>query len=642
MSWRLLVREPIATVSSIDPVDTPGSAIGPGVSFEIIVTPDNIMAAKFADSIPRCSLVVTVISLVSALSGDLLLFGQTQVDYFSLSLHEPSKAIRQILVNHRDVGERNIVFLIDPMKCPRCEGAAYTLMRSMERRQRKGALLTLVSYPRMNAAVSYARFRKFPTTMVIDTSGSVFRELGIQSTVPFVTVWDSTGVLLFAKAIYGINVDDSLLFWNIDHANMRTANQQSGDAAIATGAESVGMDDVDQSWRAPHLGFRVHLAESTSQPVGILAHPILSPDKKQVLATDQLSLTVKIFDSRTGALIHEVTPSYEIRKMYSPDLGKSEFLRYEREGIAHTMFFGGYFDRNGRYHVSASIPEFLIHADDATNGHEESVDYYNAAVLSELSIDSGTISSVRRLYPDLNADLKVSHASMTPVFDARRNEIAVVTGKGYPFVGTNSSEASGAGDPMNPEFYRNAPLFAVFSMKTGKLVRYIGELDSVHRLLGTGYAFVMPRIAIDGGRYYMAQNLVSRITTSDGRSIKLKSYFNPDLERPRVARSTLPTIPEIRHLTDSSGAMIPAIGVRNGRMYVLWYVKKAGVRLVDDYYIVCQRYNVASGRLEGEWSIPRSGPDGMMSDIALQAAQNQVLVVYQTPSSSSVVGYELR
>jgi hypothetical protein len=322
-------------------------------------------------------------------------------------------------------------------------------------------------------------------------------------------------------------------------------------------------------------------------------------------------------------------------------MGKIDFMRYEENGIAHTMFFGTYWKDDSTLIATASFPEFFetpTVMGDGRRGVNRS--YYNAPVMVAYSMNTGKVKSLTRIATPPNSFLVVAHSSMTPVYDRKRDEVAIFVGKGYPFVGTTSAAAVGSGDPTNPTFYDNAPLFMNFSMKDGGQKEMYGRLDSINQRLGIGYANSSQRIAIAGDEYYYAQNLCPYVTTKSGRKIPLKSYFNPSIVNSAERSTHLPTVDEIAVLTDSAGARIRTLGVAGKRMYITWDIKRKGLLFGDSVYTVVQQYALPAGKLEKEWMIPSFTDDGKLSDMSVDPSTGEALVIYQNLASTTAVGYK--
>ncbi len=150
-----------------------------------------------------------------------------------------------------------------------------------------------------------------------------------------------------------------------------------------------------------------------------------------------------------------------------------------------------------------------------------------------------------------------------------------------------------------------------------------------------------PLICFDNGDYYYVQNPVPWVRTSTGNRFPLKSYFNGAVVPSGAPPSTLPTIDSIAHLADSTGARIVQLSVADGHVYVGWHVKRMGFAYREDHFVVAQAYASATGALLGEWRIPRTTSHGTLSDWNIDAARHEAVVVYQTSSRTSVVGYRL-
>lgn len=571
----------------------------------------------------------------------LLLGGRlfAQDPYFKLPFSGVSKEVVKLFDRQGGLGSRNVLFLVSPMTCPRCEGLAYDVMAKVKKRTDDPALCA-ISYPRLPGAVDYIHRRGFPVTTIIDTMGTLFRELGLDQTPPFITVWDSTGNLLYSKALYGASNEDDEM-WSYIQGTSAVKVQEQVVAERFPQAASVGLSGPLPSWSRPKVAYKTQIQEDSACRLGMAGFPSVNKKRGLLALTDHLSLNVNIFDLKTGKRIYDLAPDYALRKTYSPDMGKIDFLRFEENGIAHTMFFGTYWKDDSTLIAAASFPEFFetpTVMGDGRRGVNRS--YYNAPVMVSYSMNTGKVKNLTRIVTPPNSFLVVAHSSMTPAYDRKRDEIAIFVGKGYPFVGTTSAAAVGSGDPTNPTFYQNAPLFMTFSMKDGGQREIYGKLDDIHQRLGIGYANSAQRIAIDGDEHYYAQNLSPFVTTKSGKKIPLKSYFNPSIINSTEKATHLPTVDEISVLTDSSGARIRAINVHNKKMYITWDLKQKGVLFGDSVYVVVQQYALPNGKLEKEWEIPYYAEDGKLADMAVDPALGEVLVIYQNLSSTTAVGYK--
>lgn len=557
--------------------------------------------------------------------------------YFKLAFSGKSEEIAKLLAKQPKRGARNIVFLISPMTCPRCEGLAYELMARSEKENRNGANFCVVSYPRLASVFEYVKLRKFPVRTILDTSGSLFREIGLAKAPPFLTVWDSTGTLLYAKALYGVDASDTAMWRDI-----RGGTIAAPSAPVHRTATTIGMEAMPESWLTPPLSFRTVLQEDSTSVLASVSDPAVDLSRNVVAMMDNLTLTIKLFDLKSGKLLHTLTPDYALRKMFSEDIGRSEFLNLERVGVAHTMFFGSFFSGDTVF-VSATLPQFREHYVDRPDGRSGvELGYYNVAAIVGYSIKTGERLTVTRIDAMVDSNLAVTHTSPAPVYNRRRGEIAMVVGKGYPYTGTSTASAMGKGNPTRREFYNDAPLFMTFNAKTGKYVRRLGSLDTINHALGVGYALASARIAVDGDRYYMVQNPRAVVTASNGKSITLKSYFNPSITGKGDSHGKIPSIDEMAHLADSTGARISKIAAHKGKLYVLWHIKRKGIPYSEGYYLLMQQYSTSDGTLQQEWNIPQTTGDGKLSDLAIDPAAGVVVCLYQTAMHTTAVGYKLK
>jgi hypothetical protein len=557
--------------------------------------------------------------------------------YFKVRFGGRSQEMVKLLKNQPNVGPRNIAFLINPMTCPRCEGLAYEIMSRVEHDAGKGANFCVVSYPRLVSVVDYVQKRRFPVRTILDTTGTLFNELGLDQAPPFVTVWDSSGVLLYAKALYGVNVDDST-FWN----DMRTATAHQESASARRTAITVGMADVPSEWRTPTISFRRVLEEDSTSLLSAVSYPSIDLSRNLLAMMDNLSLTIKLYDLKSGRHLRDLAPDYPLRKMFSDDVGRTDFLNMERFGVAHTMFFGTNFSGDTIF-VSASLPEIREEHVRYPNGElGQHLAYRNVASIVKYSIRSGKMLGVTRIETMVDSGLNVSHAATPPVYNRRKGELALITGKGYPYTGTSTAAAMGKGNPTRREFYDNTPLFLTFDLETGRYKRRLGTLDTINRSLGIGYALASPRIAFDDRDHYIVQNPSSQVITGSGRRIDLKSYFNPHITGNAVWHDSIPSIDEIAYLADSCGARITQLAAAKGKLYVVWHIKRSDVPFRKGYHILVQQYSTADGKLRHEWNIPQNTEDGKAADMGIDPTAGVAVCIYQTSMFSTAVGYRLK
>lgn len=563
-----------------------------------------------------------------------------QDPYFKLPFHGVSREVVKLFDRQGGLGSRNVLFLVSPMTCPRCEGLAFDIMGKVKSRTKEPALC-VVSYPRLPGAVDYVQKRGFPVPTFIDTLGTLFHELGIDQTPPFITIWDSTGSLVYSKALYGSSNEDDEM-WSYIQGTSQMEVQEHIVAERFPQASTVGLIAPFPEWKAPSVAYKTRIQEDSTCKLGVGGFPSVNRKRGLLAITDHLSLNVNIFDLKTGRRVFDLTPDYTLRKSFSPDMGKIDFLRYEENGIAHTMFFGTFWKDDSTLIAAASFPEFFetpTVMGDGRRGVNRA--YYNAAVMVAYSMNSGKVKDMKRIVTPPNSFLVVAHSSMTPVYDRKRDEIAIYVGKGYPFVGTTSAAAVGSGDPTNPTFYNHAPLFMNFSMKDGTHRDTHGRLDSINLRLGIGYANSSQRIAISGDEYYYSQNLSPFITTKSGKKFRLKSYFNTSILNSNEKATHLPTVDEIAVLTDSAGARIRSLDVHGKRMYVTWELKRKGMLFSDSVYVVVQHYSLPDGKLGNEWTIPYTMEDGKLADMSIDPAAGEAMVIYQNLSSTTAIAYKL-
>jgi hypothetical protein len=572
---------------------------------------------------------------LALLSATRVALSQEEENYFQLKVNGRSREVQRILDHQPGRGARNVLFLVSPMTCPRCEGMMFDLMRQLDERMPGGARVCVISYPRLSGAIAYAGERKFPAHTIIDTAGALFAELGLEQAPPFISVWDSTGLLLFSQAIYGLSNDDPVLWKNILHAEAKS----SADAVpmpLRPRSLDVGYDETMVSWSAPVVERRVRLQEDSSCTLGVVGFPAVNRIGTAISLTDYLTLTARLFDLRSGRCLRSLAPDYELRKRFSPDIGKSEFLEYENSGIAHSMLFGGYFSSDTTMRLVGSLPEFKeVISRNVSEGVGAQIAYYNAAVVIDYSISSGSADRVTRIQPP-KSELTVTHSVAAPVPSPTGKEIAVIVGKGYPYVGTTTATAVGPNNPLDPAFYGHAPLFTTFDPATGAPRRELGRLDTLCRRLGIGYALANPRIAFAGNDYFIAQNPVPYIVTGKGKTIPLRSYFNRNYLDTIGQAGHLPSIEAIREMVEMVGGRVVDIAAQGNDLFVTWHVKRRGRPMKDDYLICVQRYSITKGSLTREWGIPFRSGDGTLAALTVDPRTRRAYCVYQTGASTTV------
>lgn len=577
-------------------------------------------------------------------------WGQEGDDYYSLNFSGRSAGIVNLLGQQRNRGGRNIVFLIDPMVCPRCEGAAITMMESLREVETGGALFCVLNYPRLGSVRNYAMRRRFPLPVAIDTSGAIFREIGLAQAPPFITVWDSVGRLLYAKAIFGVDTRDTTLWRDILRAGSRNVTEAIGDQANPFAshnvAQSVGLAGASPDWKSPAAVRTIQLQEDSAHALGMVNFLAVNPDKSILTITDDLSLTVKGFAVADGRMLFELRPDFATRRFFSSELTDEEFTKFERMGISSTMYFSSIFTGGDTVVVSASLPRFtrMVGEIDVEMpiDRDSAIEYMNMAAFLTYKIPEGRLLRIQEIQSPYDSLLVADHATTRLPFNRSTGEVALSVNKGYPLVGTTSAVAVGGNDPTLRAFYDDAPLYWTYDLRTGARRRVIGRLDSVCYRHGIGYAMASPSIAFDGEKFSVAQNPVASIVDEREESFPLKSYFNPDVLYPARMFTRLPSVEALKHLADSSAAFIAAMERSNDDLYLAWKVKRLGVPLIDDHFLVVQRYSIGGKTLREEWSIPHAGELGNLVDFTIAPADGEIHCIYQSAMRTHLVTYRLR
>ncbi len=191
-------------------------------------------------------------------------------------------------------------------------------------------------------------------------------------------------------------------------------------------------------------------------------------------------------------------------------------------------------------------------------------------------------------------------------------------------------------NPTTDEFLNNARQWVILDRQTGTCYALGGKLDVNKKLLGLGYSF-LPFIASCPDAAIIHEPLTDYITiVPDGISRPIKAYYADELLHP-TSQARYPATPsKIYRILAGARAWPKAVGITTTEYALVWTLYEAGRDYEDTRIpLVWQRYDRATGKLIGEWLVPRSH-DGLRAQSMAFDGSGNLYVLYQNYRRSQV------
>lgn len=191
-------------------------------------------------------------------------------------------------------------------------------------------------------------------------------------------------------------------------------------------------------------------------------------------------------------------------------------------------------------------------------------------------------------------------------------------------------------NPTTDEFYTMARSWAIFDCNTGRCLALGGKIDINKKLLGIGYIF-NPLMSSCPDAVIIHEPLTDYVTlVPDGISRPIKTYYAPELVHPTKQARYPATPTKIYRILAGARAWPTAVGITAKEYMLVWNLYEAGRSYEDSRNpYIWQRYERATGKLIGEWIVPRF-QDGMRAQSMDFDGEGNLYVLYQDYRRSAV------
>ncbi len=570
--------------------------------------------------------------------------GQTRMySQFGFPVGARSSNIARVITGLPNSGAENIIFFITPKKFVRGELVVADVVSQLRDRNWDGAVAAIVHFNRIHAARQYVRDAHFSFPVLFDSTGDFFKSFGILETAPFITVWDTTGRLLYASSLFGLDTQDPQFWKELTGAHRATPVEQPKLAtSLEPHCESTWYPDT--SAVVPDVVRRVSLQDDSATALGDVMTFAVDPTERYAAIGDQSSLSLRLFSAVSGAYQGRIDPDLELIFSLSPDVDTTYLKQLMERGI-QPMFAAAGFRPDGRLSAVFGVPQFVVDiADGDTN-----VGVRNYDVLMSGDIDTAfhrrtyTVMDYSRWSPTKPFADFVTFVTDPLTFDPRRGAMIVGMAKGYPVVGSDPRTAVGTNDPRSSDFYATAPLFAAYDASSGELLEAFGQLDSsLYGSYGIGYTLGCGNVAVADDGYVVHEPLKPYLEWGDGDRFKIAPLWNPNFRATNASVPRLQSEEERKCMVDTLGALIKRVAVEGDHVYVLWLVATPGIRLSTGIgHYVLQDYARSSSRLVHTWTIGNTDDDGRLVGQYLEPAAHRWYGIYQWSNSTTIISYNV-
>ncbi|GEM_PF-6251565 len=411
------------------------------------------------------------------------------------------------------------LILLPPGMCPRCEGLITPSIEQIKKYDSTSKIIIAASYPRMSSLIKYLAEHGLNADAFWLTEGESSEILddfcfttGFMQ-VPYLTKINvNSGLMVYSASYLGMYLNDSLIRQIVESSD-------SPDFIIeqCPGEEKRNIrEELHESVLFPSDSILL-IDTVAGIPSGITDMKI-NQGASSFVFHDRLTLEILNYEkiSNHRAVLRTILKPGEKEKQLfiDRDMTESVLLFLEHAGMLRSMYFNAEFSGIEKILISASLPYVFME-------DEETVSYYNEAVILEKDIISGEIDKVLRIDIDKSGEFAVDHTKF--IMSAGDSIFLLPVQKGFPNVGTvmELTPNDTIQNPFVDGFYKNAPLFQRYVLHSEHLEPqdFIGEIDSIYRNYHLGYSFVTP--------FYM--EFGDTVLMSSGNSGTLRLYLDDKL-----------------------------------------------------------------------------------------------------------------
>lgn len=490
---------------------------------------------------------------------------------FQIAQKEGSEAqLRGVLSALPNLSDTVYAVLYAPQMCPRCEVDINFLYDAIRERDPNASVVLWTVYPDARGGRRYAKNKNFRYThLLVDTMEwykDIFSLSVARLDVTYTVKIDRRGNRLIAGG--------SIL-------ELAPATFDS----LVAAAEPKPFHDYGTAERASQgsthalavkpLRYReVLIAEEGVNGKMPVSRMMLFPALRNNLLcfNDEIANAFYLFkvEGKRAVPIRQFAPSpeEEIAFVDTTLLSPQDF----RRGVENNMFFVmpnmGQFGDDGEVYLSYSLPELIRSPFDSSK-----LAYFNAAAFFKWNPRSDTRNMMQLELLESFDATELVFVKDHQVFYPYRDELLIRTVKGYPSLGSIEEwEGRPADHDITiPEFYDEVPLFARYSMKTGRFLGFLGRLDTVYRHYQTGYTSTLSRFASHGERiaYSCGSSGLVHISSATNRDsiVCTIKVFDAPIKEPLKKPGTEEHLVEVQQ--DAFPDIISDINLQADRITVL-------------------------------------------------------------------------
>ncbi|MCX8051035.1 MAG: hypothetical protein N3B17_03965 [Chlorobi bacterium] len=560
-----------------------------------------------------------------------------------------SSVIHEFIRQQNNKARFHVIFIVS---APRSffwgEALIGKLSEDLQKAKFSGSVSAIVRGKRYYADYAYVRANQWKCRVVIDTTGVLLKPINAwEPSLPWMTVWDSTGTLWWWAQVNHAPTGDKLSYF-MDSLNatnspllprgyLQTVRKQFH--AISVGTPEVSCPIVE-------MVSRVRLQDDSTTMTGQLFSPVFSSDGRWFAALDFYTQGIRVFDVSKGSQAAHIVANPAASRGRTWFLIDSEYKaikRYLVGNLCQPQFQDSLL-------WTIQISAYVRHFSAENIGIDKC--YYILAYEPPFQkiVQIAEFQPMTRTYctGDYCAEGTFHPGSG---FVLGKENFYLPFRRGYLAMGSDTLLARNPFEnPIADSFYTYAPLYGAFNLATGMFRdSTLGVLDeAIGKKHGLGLAVHgAEHLSCDqtNGLCGWVQWLVPEVQLSDGRTIKLKHYWNAGmLDTNRLSRRTaVPKAREVEYLLDSAGARVQRVILTPSSVFVLWKVKELGFPLdmPERGYWILQQYDLGTATLVAEVQLPRQYLGQGFIDIAYDASRKKIAGLYQSSLETSLVYFSL-
>jgi len=541
-----------------------------------------------------------------------------------------SESIYQLLQKEPRGKNGAIIFFITPNIAPRFENFPNLIYDGIMGKGYKGAIFAIIHSEKYYMTIDYLRERKYPFNCIIDSTGTIFKELNIPLYAPFITRWDSSGNIQYSICIGGQTLDSNL--WSDIIYSKKVYPPAKNSISIAK--KGYILDTF--SLQKIQLTKSINLQEDSLHPNGKFFKLDISENEKLLVASDYSVLKNKIFSLNEGKLISVLYPDINIRRFFSKNVPDYIFNQTENDNYARTMLFQSRFLDNKNIITIAVLPEVQL----KPKNNDTTISLANKYVILNYNLVKNKFSEPIPIIFTMNEI--TSPYDLIFMSDVKNNEFAMTFSKGYPAKGFSTADTANGNNPIDKSFYTDTPLYYTYDIKTGETKRKIGKLWGANEKLGVGYGLGGSQLCSNSSTYFYTSALSPYVETGNNEKIPLKTYYPKDLMEPGDPPKELPTFDKIQQLSDSIGAFIVSMATSDKYLYTIWRLKESGETLLNSNIYILQKYDLNSKNLIGEWIIPGVIDGRKLNSYMIEPNKNKLIGIYYNSRETYVNFFDIK